>query len=371
MIKRTAAIILALTIVLFSAGTAIASSGSERAALRASDYLKLQQHDDGGFGAKDSTVSETSVAVIALRTAGRKLPKSKSGKSSIDYLKANAPALATSDKKAAVQNTAKISQMIIALKLAGENPKKFAGIDWVKFLLDNQEKATGWFGAYDIDHMWALLALESAGETPNSTAVKWLQSKQSSNGGYQPDTNGGMAPDTNSTALAIQALVGAGVDQSDSSVRKAVAYLETQQNTDGGFPYVTPSTYGTDSDTSSTAWVIQGLIAAGEDIEGKHWVKAAITPMGFLMSMQNADGAFAYQKVAPDDSELSTAQAIPALMTKSFPVKPTSPVSTAEKLPADNANFSTGSMAWIIAGAVAVIVVILGIGYALTRRKGN
>jgi hypothetical protein len=371
-IRRTAAIILALSIFLGSGAIAFASAGSERAALKAADYIVGTQRDDGGFGAKASTVSETCIAITALKTAGVKLPKAKSGKTAVDYLKANAPALASTDKKVAVQNTQKISQLIVALKLAGEDPKKFAGTDWVKYLLDNQEKATGWFGIYDIDHMWAMLALKSAGETVDTNAVSWLKGRQNANGGYELDTSSQMGTDTNATALAIQALIGADVKPTDPSVKKAIEYLKTQQNADGGFPFVTPSDYGTDSDTSSTSWVLQALIAAGEDIESKYWVKTAITPMGFLMSMQNADGAFAYQKVVADDSQLCTAQAIPALMSKPFPIKLTPPPSLSEKLPQDKTTSNTGSLIIIGLVAIAALVGMALAGLLITRgREGR
>ncbi|MFA5867517.1 MAG: prenyltransferase/squalene oxidase repeat-containing protein [Actinomycetota bacterium] len=368
MIKKTATIVLALSIFLGSAGIAGASTGSDKAALKAADYLKSIQRDDGGFGTRESTVVDTCIAVIALKAAGAKLPQSKTGKSTVDYLKANASKLADPDKNIAVQNTAKVAQLIMALKLAGENPKTFAGTDWIKFLLDNQEKATGWFGITDIDHMWAMLALEAAGEPIDSGPIIWLKGRQNANGGYEVDRSVGMGAFTYSTALAIQALVGAGVDQSDPSVKKAVVYLKTQQNTDGGFPVITPSSYGSESDASSTSWVLQGLVAAGEDIESKTWLRAAITPMGFLMSMQNANGAFAYQKAIPEDSLLCTAQAIPALMLKPFPIKTTPPPSTAETLPLEDASFSTEGLLLIIIGAIAAIAVVAGLGFVLFKR---
>jgi prenyltransferase beta subunit len=195
--------------------------------------------------------------------------------------------------------------------------------------------------------MWAILALVTAGEKVDEVSIQWLKSKQDVSGGYAIDPNTTLSADTNSTSLAIQALVAAGVKPSDPSVKKAIEFLKTQQNKDGGFPFVTPSSFGTDSDTTSTAWVLQALVATGQDIESKTWIKAAITPMGFLMSMQNASGGFAYQKAVPDDSLLSTAQAIPALMGKPFPIKLTAPPSTTEKLPKEEPIFSTGALIWI------------------------
>ncbi len=368
MIKRFVAIILAATMFIGGASMAAASTGSDNAALKAAAYLKGTQRDDGGFGSKESTVIQTCLSISALKAAGVKLPTSATGKTAIDFLKAKAPELASPDKNIAVQNTAKVAQLIMALKLAGENPKSFAGVDWVKYLLDHQEQATGWFGIFDIDHIWALLALEAVGEPVDGKAIKWLQGRQLEDGSYTLDKNSGLAGYTYSTGLAIQALVGAGIKPTDPSIKKAVEFLKAQQNTDGGFPVIKPSA-NTDSDTSSTSWVLQGLIAAGEDIESKTWVKAAITPMGFLMSMQNADGAFAFQKATPEDSQLCTAQAIPALMLKPFPIKLTAPPSTAETLPKENATFSTEALLLIIIGVIAAIAVLAWLGFIFIRWK--
>jgi prenyltransferase beta subunit len=309
-------------VMLLGNGTALASSGSIAAARKASAFLKAQIHDDGGFGATESSVVSTAIAVISIKNAGDALPKSKTGQTPLDFLKTAAPTLTDPTKAVVVKNTAKIAHMIIALKIAGQDPKKFAGTDWVALLNKSSENATGWYGTTEIDHMWAMLALETAGEAVPTTTVNWLISNQETNGGYAVDKINGMGADTNSTALAIQALIGAGETKKDDSVKKAISFLKTQQNKDGGFPFVTPSQYGTDSDSSSTAWVIQALVSAGEDIESKAWVKAAVTPMGFLMSMQNADGGFMYQKTVPDSNLLSTSQAVPALMLKPFPYKP-------------------------------------------------
>lgn len=314
------------SVLLFGNGAAIASSGSVNAGIKAGNYLRAQIHDDGGFGSPESTVVSTSIAIISLKSANDDLPKSKTGKTPLDYLKTAAPALNDPAKEVVVKNTAKIAHVIIALTVAGENPKKFAGVDWVALLKGSSEKATGWFGTEEIDHMWALLALETAGEPVPTNSVLWLKEQQEDNGGFAVDKKiDGLGSDTNSTALAVQALIGAGESKTSPAIKKAIDFLKTQQNKDGGFPYVTPSPYGTDSDSSSTAWVLQALVAAGQDIESKAWVKAAVTPMGFLMSLQNADGGFMYQKTVQDSNLLSTCQAIPALMLKPFPNKAPAP----------------------------------------------
>lgn len=345
-------------------GAAIASTGSQNAGLKAAGYLKTQIHDDGGFGTQASTVSETSQAVIAIRTAGVKMPKSASGKTPVDYLKANTKDLANPANS--VKAVGRIGQMIVALKFAGQDPQKFAGTDWLAVLDKTKEKATGWYGTTEIEHCWAMLALESVGQDVDSLSVNWLIGQQSDAGGFAFDNKEGQAgPDTNTTALAIQALIGAGEKPTSAPVKKALNWLKTQQNKDGGFPFVTPSAYGTDSDASSTAWVIQALLAANQDIEGKTWVKAAVTPMGFLMSLQNANGAFNYQSIVPGDSLIATYQAVPALVEKPLPYK-----AAAKPKPASSDKIDSSTTAWLLGGgvAVALLIALAGLYFGVMRK---
>lgn len=362
---RIGAAFVAFVIVLGN-GAVIASSGSENAARKGVAYLKKQIHEDGGYGSKDgaSTVIETSQVIIAFEAAGEDpLPKSKAGKSPIDYLKINAKPLA--DSNTAIENTARIAQMIVALKAAGQDPSAFAGIDWLEVLSKARENATGWYGNYAINHIWAMLAIESCGKKVDDVSIEWLIDNQEDNGGYALDKKGGMGADSNTTALAIQALLGAGEKKTSQPVKKAIEFLKTQQNKDGGFPFVTPSQYGTESDCGSTAWVIQALIAANEDIEGKTWVKAAVTPMGFLMSLQNADGAFMYQKVVPEDSVYSTTQAIPALMTKPFPFKAPAAKTTQPAAEPEAAKSQLG----LYLGLAAIVVFAAVLGFFIVNKR--
>src|ERR1043166_741494 len=90
-----------------------------------------------------------------------------------------------------------------------------------------------------IGHAFVMLGLHAAGQTIPPKAVQYLESTQSADGGwaFSGDTKPGGA-DTNTTAVAVQALVAAGVLESDPAMQKARAYLISQQNaSDGGFPY--------------------------------------------------------------------------------------------------------------------------------------
>ncbi|MFH1737184.1 MAG: prenyltransferase/squalene oxidase repeat-containing protein [Actinomycetota bacterium] len=361
--RMLTSLVVFLLVAMAGGGIAYAATDGSNAALKATGYLKTQQNDDGGYGAKASTVSNTAMAVIAFKTAGVKLPE-KNNLGTVDYLKKNASALADPNQK--VANTAQIAQLIVALKAAGEDPKTFAGTDWIALLKDTQDKAICLFGNTEISQAWAMIALETAGAEVPDNAITWLTEQQEDNGGYAFDAKGGMmGADTNSTALVIQALIGAGEKKNSPAVKKALDFLKTQQNPDGGFPFVKPSPYGTDSDSNSTAWVIQALLAADEDIEDGEWVKTSVAPMGCLISLQNPNGAFVFQKTVPDDSLLSTLQAVPALMEKPYPLKH----GATKTVPKTETSSNGTGISIIAAAVVGAVILVAGFFFIYARKK--
>jgi prenyltransferase beta subunit len=76
--------------------------------------------------------------------------------------------------------------------------------------------------------------------------------------------------------LAPQILFAA---EQDPSIIKAVSYLKTMQNSDGGFT----DRQGTPSSERLTHWVIMALSAAGEDVDSGKWTKNGNTPMDFIL----------------------------------------------------------------------------------------
>ena len=149
---------------------------------------------------------------------------------------------------------------------------------------------------------------------------------------------------------------------SGGPMAKGVAYLKSQQNPDGGFPYSKTSQYGSDSDANSTAAAIQGLLAAGEDVATLK--QGANDPLTALVAFQNANGAFRYQAAAPDDNDLATAQAVPALLLKTLPLAVTNlpAVPAAAPLPA------TGGVEQPLWLLVPALVLLLAGAMLCTRR---
>lgn len=180
---------------------------------------------------------------------------------------------------------------------------------------------TDWYsptlGAYSGDgtgdNAWAMLGVEAMGEAPPAEAIATLRALQLDSGGWE--WSPGWGADTNSTALAIQALIGAGEPLTSSVIVTGVAWLASVQNEDGGFPYSAPGS----SDSNSTAYVTQALMAAGEDVRGSAWTQNGHTPIDYLLGNQLGSGAFVWQADL-GANRLSTEQAAVALLGRPFPI---------------------------------------------------
>ncbi len=143
--------------------------------------------------------------------------------------------------------TARCVSMLAQL---GGKPGKSEVLDrGIAFLLRTQEKDGSWYGRWGMNYIygtWSVLcALNAAGVDPSSAAVRkaveWLRSIQNPDGGwgeggesYRLDYRGyEAAPSTASqTAWAVLGLMAAG-EKDHPSVAKGIQYLTGAQGTDG------------------------------------------------------------------------------------------------------------------------------------------
>ncbi|MEU0383005.1 prenyltransferase/squalene oxidase repeat-containing protein [Streptomyces chartreusis] len=185
----------------------------------------------------------------------------------------------------------------------------------------------------EFDGVWrqslALLAQHTVGVKPAARSVRWLVRQQCADGSfapYRPDPTAACDAktmvDTNQTAAAVQALTALGGH--DTVTGKAVTWLKSVQNEDGGWGY----TPGGASDTNSTSVVIGALTAAGEKPEQVE--KGGKSPYDALLTLALAcdgddAGAFAFQpdkkgKLAANAD--ATAAGVLGALGKGMVVKP-------------------------------------------------
>ncbi|MFJ9003787.1 prenyltransferase/squalene oxidase repeat-containing protein [Streptomyces canus] len=173
---------------------------------------------------------------------------------------------------------------------------------------------SGLYGSSDptYDGVWrqslALIALYRVHAEPAAAAVDWLAGQQCESGAFPAfranpakACDAKLMVDTNSTAAAAQAL--SAVGGHGAAVTKAVTWLKSVQNKDGGWGY----TPGGASDANSTSVVIGALMTQHTPVSTIR--NGAKSPYDALLklSLPCADGgAFAYQ---PDKKGKLTANA--------------------------------------------------------------
>ena len=236
-------------------------------------YVQGQQREDGGFGDAQITAWATlGLVAVGAETGG-----------AAAYLARQQPQTATD-----------VALVAMARAAAGDRPD-----DLLPRLRAHRP------GRLVNATIWTILALRQAGEPAPPVLVRALRSAQRRNGGWSWHASG--APDTNDTAAAIQALRAAGVR--GRWIDRGVAFLRRHQNRDGGFEVLA----GRGSDTQSTAWAIQGLLAAGR--------QPGNAAYRYLARMRRADGSYRYNARYVTTPLWVTAQVLPALARKPFPLR--------------------------------------------------
>jgi hypothetical protein len=337
------------------------------------DWLRAHQSADGGFASDFDSASglgATMEAVFAI-VAGGEDPATwgQAGNTPISFLESQA--------SSALSTPGDTAKLTLAALAAGRGPRDFGGIDLVSSLeakLDDDGLYGGAEAGNVVSQSLAILALKAAGRPIPASALAWLVGVQLDNGSWS--WNGDITPgsgDSNSTALALQALVAA--HEQDAAVNKALEYLHSIQNEDGGFPYQKPSEFGSDTDANSTAYVIQALIATGNDPTSSDWTVGGNTPLTALAALQLESGAFAWQAAVPGENFLASVQAIPALEGKAFldvaGVMNEGEATAPSQLPATGGVSPEGSYRLLPVWGLALVVTGLALGKAglILRRR--
>ncbi|KPL88313.1 prenyltransferase/squalene oxidase repeat-containing protein [Ardenticatena maritima] len=305
-------------------------------------WLREQVQADGGVSdgfSEGSSVGATVDVVLAAAAVGEDV-STWATPSPLDFLATQASTAA---------GTGTLAKLTLAAVATGQDPTNFGGVDLVAGINAAYDAATGRFDGLVIDHAFAMLALKNAGVAIPDGAARALIDLQAEDGGWSFD--GASQSDTNTTALAIQALVAA--DAGDAAIVKALGFLKTQQNEDGGFPYQKPSAYGTDTDANSTAWVIQALTATG-DI-------AVPSPEEALAALQTESGAFQWQAAVPGENLLATAQAVFALAGYSYVQVPVVEAARPPAVPTLLAETGAPATTWLWLALVGVVLLSGGL----------
>jgi len=250
------------------------------------DFLSSHQAPSGAFAESSGSSGPllTAWAVLGLRAAG------VGTGGALQYLTTH---------EAALPEVTDAELVALAESVLGRRPSRLL------VRIRGAQHSNGRIGPTVNSTVWGILALRQAGERAPPAAVQFVLRQQARNGGWAWYLKG--QPDSNDTAAAIEALRSAGV--TGKPIRRGLAYLRRLQNPDGGFE-LTP---GRGSDAQSTAWAVQAFVAADR-----------LAPKGsiaYLLRLRRPDGSFRYSKRYATTPVWVTAQVLPALHRRAFPLR--------------------------------------------------
>jgi squalene-hopene/tetraprenyl-beta-curcumene cyclase len=292
----------------------------------------IEQGDGRRLEACQSPVWDTALAMIALRDAGIAPDHPAMVKAAEWTLREEVripgdwcvrrPGLEPSgwafefdnDRYPDIDDTAEV---ILALRAAraGDDGARTAALERALDWTFGMQSSDGGFAAFDADnvrvlcrelpfcdfgevidppsadvtgHVVEMLALEGHADDPRSQrAITWLLREQEPCGSWFGRWG---ANHVYGTGAVVPALCAAGVPRDHLAIRRAVRWLHSVQNTDGGFgedlrSYTSEGAPGLgDSTASQTAWALLALLAAGDR---GHAVERAVA---WLAETQRADG---------------------------------------------------------------------------------
>ena len=237
---------------------------------RGASFLQTRQLADGSFVEQGRTgyPQLTAWATLGLRASGS-APRSKAV--AARYLAAHESDLGSATDVALVA---------LAEQALGQSPDRLLA------RLRALERPNGSVGGLVNGTAWTVIAFRATGEPVPRGAIRWLLAQQSRRGGW-----------------------GWTAGVRGRPIRRALSFLLRYRNSDGGFEL----TLGRGSDAQSTAWAIQAFLAARKT-----------PPRGafaYLKRLQRPDGSFRYSARYTTTPVWVTAQVLPALARKPFPLR--------------------------------------------------
>ena len=292
--------------------TAIASATRPTSA----GYLLAAQNLDGGLGPSPHAASGAlysgwaalGLAAVGYNPAAVRRP---GGRTLLSYVEAST---------ATATDSGSLERAILAIRAAGHSVSDVGGVNLIVTL----EHRIGHDGSVNEQTNWtafAILAFSSAGVKPPSRTIAWLLRQQDGDGGFNFATGGhGAGSDVDDTGAVLEALAVAGPAGDGARTRaRAVAFIRSQQDRDGGFP----SQPGESSNAQSTAFVVQGLVAAAVNPASVH-VRHGRSPIGYLTALTAPDGHVRYAQGSNVTPVWVTAEALMALARRPLPLAPLS-----------------------------------------------
>jgi len=286
---------IALAALLASAAPAFGASGAR--------YLESHLTASGGIAEQGQppTVGVTEWAVMGLRAAGINpgALRRAGGRTPTHYLASRA---------AGWSNAFQIEKGILAAVALGADPHAFGGRSLVQALRNRVHPSSGRIGNFANSTYWGALAFAAAREHQPARTVHWIESRQQSNGGFSYLSTTPAGADSNDTAAAVMALRAAGVPCRNQHLGRAYAYMKTAQGPGHGYSLLP----GGSADSQSTSWVIQARAACSLKNSGAR---------ACLAARQASNGSYFYSPGNHQTPVFVTAQVLPAANGRHYPIR--------------------------------------------------
>jgi hypothetical protein len=267
-------------------------------------WLQRVENADGGFPATpggESSPEITAWAMLGMEAAGvNPLDVGRRGHSPVDYLRRNVSDL---------RSPGDLARTILALSGAGVDGRHFAGHD-LATRLAGRRRGNGSYQGWPNSTAFAVMALRASGSSAGvRRSLAWLRRVQNSDGGWGAVP--GAPGDPDSTGAVLQALGGG-----SGTAGRAVRYLRRSQKRSGGWPLGAAGAVN----SQSTAWAVQGLLAAGVDAASVR--RGGRTGLDYLAARRASNGHYRYSSSSDQTPVWVTGQALVAAELKPFPLAP-------------------------------------------------
>ncbi len=266
--RRAGGAVLAAILVL---APLVSAPAAEAGGGKAARYLVGAQNADGGFGG-DPGSSSNQLPPGGRRSAWPRPAGTPRRDLGWPFGGRLHPARRGSD-------TGALSRTILVLTASGVSPRSFGGRDLVAELRADR-RGDGSFDGLVNQTAFGMMALGAA-DARSRKSVRWLEKQQNQNGGFGFDAGDGSPDDTGGV---LQALAPPGGGEAEPSGERC---------TNGGRQKATAGfgATGGRSNAQSTAYAVQGLIAAGRRAGGPQG-------LGYLRSLQTGYGSIRYSRAS-------------------------------------------------------------------------
>lgn len=307
---RARAGLAAAVAVALTAAWPVHASSDGGAAARGAAWIAARQQPGGEFFRAGQPADGVADAITALVAGG--------GRQAV--VERAIPYLRTHAWERASKRAAYAGRVVMALVAAGQNPRAFAGHDFVARIKAFYDPVTGFYdtGSAQFSNSLAALGLLAAGESLPPEAMRAIRLSRCPDGGFSfdPGCANREGSDVDTTSMVLCVLVAAGVPPTDGVRADARAFLLAAVNGGGGYGFYADEP----TNANSTGLALAAIAALKENPTAAPWKTPGGNPRAALLALQTSSGGFRRDATFADADAFATVQAVPGAAGLALPV---------------------------------------------------